>query len=403
MSINHPEMKKCLLYLLPIVARLFFINPAVAQDSLLVEKATTKWQVSGYVTDMQVVSFKKVDSMTATNLIHNRMDIRFTPNKNLSFHAGIRNRVFFADPASDLPGFGDQVNAYYQNDLLRLSKFWINQNSLVVTSVIDRLWADWIKGNWEIRVGKQRVNWGKTLVWNPNDWFNSFNYADFDYPERPGNDAVRISYFPTGMSTLEIATSGRHRGTSVTALRYGFNHWNYDFQILGGLYHQQLALGTGWSGNISNVGFRGEASWFHPYRHFRDSSGRLSATISFDYRAPNTWYVQAAVLYNTIEHQSADLEELIRHFTGSLSAEQLMPSEWSFFEETSRDITPLWHADLSIISGLHPALIFLMPGVSYSLTENMQLSGTGQIFIGKKDNHMEDVGNGIYLRFKYNF
>ncbi|HVB02111.1 MAG TPA: hypothetical protein VNE41_00190, partial [Chitinophagaceae bacterium] len=25
------------------------------------------------------------------------------------------------------------------------------------------------------RLGKQRINWGKTLVWNPNDWFNTFN------------------------------------------------------------------------------------------------------------------------------------------------------------------------------------------------------------------------------------
>jgi Protein of unknown function (DUF1302) len=393
-------MKKCLLYF----SSFLFIHIAAAQDSLQMETALPKWQVSGYVTDMQVVSFQKVDSMIATNLIHNRVDIQYAPNSNLSFHAGIRNRIFFGNPTSDLPGFGDQINAYYENDIMQLYTDWVSENSLIITSAADRLWADWNKGKWDIRIGKQRINWGKTLVWNPNDWFNTFNYADFDYPERPGSDAVRVSYFPTGMSTIEVAVSpGRYKGTSVSAMRWGFNHWNYDFQLLGGVYHQQLAFGGGWSGNIGSAGFRGEASWFHPYQHYVDSTSRVSATISLDYRAANTWYVQGAVLYNTIKNPAQNIGELITKFTGSLSAQQLMPSQWSFFAETSKDITPLWHVDMSVISGLQPSLIFMMPSVSYSLTENLQFTGTGQIFMGKLTNAITDVGNGVYLRFKYNF
>lgn len=375
-----------------------------AQDSVEAKTTNGKWQVSGYITDMQVVSFQKIDSMTATNLIHNRVDIQYFPSNTLSFHAGIRNRIFFGNPVFDLPGFGNQINSYYQNDLLQLSKFWVNRHSLIVHSVIDRLWADWSRGKWDIRAGKQRINWGKTLVWNPNDWFNTFNYADFDYPERPGSDAVRVSYFPSGMSQIEMAVSpGRYKDGTVAALRCGFNKWNYDFQLLGGLYHQDAAAGLGWSGNIGSAGFRGEASWFRPYRHFPDSSGSVSATISVDYRARDTWYLQGAILYNTVEHAPANAAELISDFTGNLSARRLMPAEWSFFGEVSRDITPLWHADLSAITGLHPALVFVMPSVSYSLTENLQLSGTGQVFIGKMGSNLEDIGNGLYIRFKYNF
>lgn len=375
-----------------------------AQDSVSVEKSSRKWQVSGYITDMQVVFFQKPDSMQATNLIHNRIDIQYFPNNNLTFHAGVRNRIFFGNPLSGLPGFGSQINAYYQNDLLDLSKFWVNRNSLVIHSVVDRLWADWNKGKWDIRLGKQRINWGKTLVWNPNDWFNTFNYADFDYPERPGSDAFRVSYYPTGMSVLDAAVSpGRAKSGTVAAFRYGFNKWEYDFQALGGIYHEDAALGLGWSGSIGSAGFRGEASWFQPYRHFPDSSGKLSATVSLDYRSPDTWYLQGAVLYNTVPVKPANISELIAGFTGNLSAQRLMPSEWSFFGEVSRDITPLWHADLSAITGLQPSLIFIMPDISYSLTDNFQITGTGQVFVGKMTTRLRDIGNGVYVRFKYNF
>ncbi|HUX84027.1 MAG TPA: DUF1302 family protein [Chitinophagaceae bacterium] len=375
-----------------------------AQDSIQVKKQDSKWQVSGYITDMQVVSFQKIDSMTATNLIHNRIDIQYFPNDHLTFHAGVRNRIFFGNPVFNLPGFGNQIDAYYKNDLIQLSKFWVNRNSLIINSVVDRLWADWNEGKWDIRLGKQRINWGKTLVWNPNDWFNTFNYADFDYPERPGSDALRISYYPSGMSVIDLAVSpGRYKSESVSAIRFGLNKWDYDFQFLGGIYHQDAALGVGWSGNIGGLGFRGEGSWFKPYQNFPDSSGKVSATISMDYRAPDTWYFQGAVLYNSVDHAPQNVEALIEAFTGNLSAKQLMPSEWSFFGEISRDITPLLHADLSVISGLDPALVFIMPSISYSVTENFQVTGTGQAFLGKMSNQIEDVGNGVYFRFKYNF
>lgn len=376
-----------------------------AQDSLGTETGISRWQISGYISDMQVVGFQNLDTMNATNLIHNRLDIRFDPSASLSFHAGIRNRIFFGNPVSGLPGLGNQINARYPGELFNLSKFWVNRRSLIILSVIDRLWGEWNRGRWDIRIGRQRINWGKALVWNPTDWFNTYNFTDFDYPERPGSDALRLQYFPTGMSDLELALSpAGNGGSGVSALRYGFNRWNYDIQVLGGLYHRDLALGLGWSGNIGNAGFRGEGSWFHPYRNFGDSASRISVTLSLDYRAPDTWYIQGAVLFNTLESQPANLRDLLLQFTGNLSAQQLMPAEWSLFGELSRDINPLWHADLSAILGQKPSLLFLMPSLRYSLTENLECSLTGQVFFGHEQaSHLSDVGNGVYLRFKLNF
>lgn len=71
---------------------------------------------------------------------------------------------------------------------------------MILRTMIDRLWIDWAYKKWELRAGRQRINWGKTSVWNPNDLFNTFNYANFDYEEQAGSDAIKLSYYPSGMS-----------------------------------------------------------------------------------------------------------------------------------------------------------------------------------------------------------
>ena len=44
------------------------------------------------------------------------------------------------------------------------------------------------------RIGRQRINWGTTTIWNPNDIFNAYNFLDFDYEERPGMDGGKFQY-----------------------------------------------------------------------------------------------------------------------------------------------------------------------------------------------------------------
>lgn len=392
--------KKNIIHYTSLFLGLFLIvNVSYAQDS-----TQKKFQISGYVTDMQVVAFKNIDSMLATNLIHNRLNLQWTPNNHLSFHGGIRNRIIFGNPMPGLPGFGNQVDIYNDRSLLNLSKSWVDKPSLIINTTIDRLYANWAKDKWDISIGRQRINWGKTLVWNPNDWFNTFNYADFDYIERPGSDAARIRYYPTGMSVIDVAVSpGRYKNQTVAALRYGFNKWNYDFQILGGLYRDDAALGLGWAGNIGSVGFRGEGSWFQSKENLFNSTGSMSATVSFDYRSASTWYVQGAVLYNSIKEKITDPNILIYEFMSNLSSKRMMPTAWSFFAELSKDITPLWHVDFSAMTGAQPLLLFLMPNMSYSLTENFDISAYGQVFIGKNNGAIQNLVNGIYVRFKFSF
>ena len=79
-------------------------------------------------------------------------------------------------------------------------------NSNVVLSVIaDRFYYQFAAEKLELRLGRQRINWGINTTWNPNDIFNSYNIYDFDYEEREGSDAIRLKYFPNYQSSLDLA------------------------------------------------------------------------------------------------------------------------------------------------------------------------------------------------------
>ncbi len=81
----------------------------------------------------------------------------------------------------------------------------VDENSFFLNTTIDRLWLDLNFNKFQARIGRQRINWGQTFVWNPNDIFNAYSFFDFDYTERPGSDAIRLQYYPSFSSAIELA------------------------------------------------------------------------------------------------------------------------------------------------------------------------------------------------------
>lgn len=376
--------------------------PSFAQDSMQHRTFNDIVQFNGYLKDLQYADFTTLDSIPTFNYIHNRLNFKFYPCNTITGALEIRNRIYYGQVIQQSPGFGmliDQDDGY-----VKLSKLLVNEKALVASTMIDRLWVDWSYKKWEVRAGRQRINWGKTLVWNPNDLFNTFNYANFDYEEQPGSDALRLSYYPGGMSAIEFAVKpGKNENETVAAAAWRFNQWNYDFQVLGGLFYNDVAIGTGWAGNISTAGCKGEATWFQPRNHLTDSTGVLTATISLDYSFRNGTYVQGALLYNSHPGSRDTINYFEQASSNLLSAKNLMPSDWSYFLEASRQFTPLFYANAAVIFGSNPSFLFTMPSVTYSISTNWELTLVEQGIFNLK--HMDNSThfNIIYLRLKWSF
>jgi hypothetical protein len=300
------------------------------------------------------------------------------------------------------PDYGELLD----NDLgfLDLSKTFIESDSYVLHAMVDRAYVDYRKGNWQIRLGRQRINWGINLVWNPNDIFNTFNYFDFDYEERPGTDAVRVQYYTGVVSSVELVYSfaDDFESSSVAAM-VRFNKWHYDWQFLGGYVKDDVVLGAGWSGNIGDAGFRGEMTWFRNTDQFVDTTNQIVASVGADYIFPNSFYLHAGLLYNSSGTTGKASRNNILLTMENLSVKTLTPAKSSLFFETRYQLSPLLTGGLSSILNPYDQSAFISPLLTFSLSDNADALLAGQLFSGRKNTEYGNIGQIYYLRFKWSF
>lgn len=358
-----------------------------------------RFQVNGYVSDIQSVMFDSVKSIWINdNLIHNRINIKAYAGENITFAAEFRNRFFTGDMVKMNPLYAETTG----NDQGWAEMSWniFNQRSFFLNTAVDRLWVDFNYGIFQARVGRQRINWGQTFVWNPNDIFNAYSFFDFDYSERPGSDAIRLQIYPTASSSAEIAVKADSEDDVTAAFLYRFNKWGYDFQFLGGYVNSEdFIIGTGWSGALNSISFRGEMSWFQPSDHFSDSTGMGLFTTGLDKIFSNNSIVQVQIMYC---NKPLVFSNFNSFYTGSLSSKDLAFSEFSAFGQFTYPVTPL--LNLSLSGMWFPDLdgYFAGPSVDYSLAENIDFSFFWQHFKGHLGSGQNKINLG-FIRCKYSF
>src|SRR5665648_1137143 len=300
--------------------------------------------LNGYITTMQSVMFDSLSGpFVNDNLLHNRLNFKGYINKNITLAAEFRNRLFTGDMVRINQSYSEMIG----NDPGWIDLSWniLNEPSFFLNTTIDRLWFDFNYGKFQARIGRQRINWGQTLVWNPNDIFNAYSFFDFDYVERPGSDAVRLQYYPNYSSAIEVAVKADYEDKITAAALYRFNKWGYDFQFLAGYVNSEdFVIGAGWSGALGSVSFRGEGSWFQPAGNFSDTTGTALFTIGFDKVFKDNSMAQIQVMYC---NKPPDLSSFISLYSGNISTKDLAFSEFSAFGQFSYPVTPLLNISMS--------------------------------------------------------
>lgn len=366
------------------------------------QEQKTPWlEVSGYIKDIQSTNFtQKIDSNSSANLIHSRLNFKFNIEPKFSGRLEIRNRIFYGEQIKQTPDFGKSINQY--NELFKLSHLWINEKSIVAHSVIDRFLVQYSDKNWTIIIGRQRINWGINTVWNPNDIFNAYNFLDFDYEERPGNDAVRIQRNFKNNSSLELAYKPSEKKNEYTAAAlYKLNKWKYDFQFLGGIYQTDFVLGTGFAGNIKEAGFKGEMNYFRPKTNSLDTSETVSISIMADQTFKNDWYISFATLYNSNPSNIFIIDGSI--YNSNLSAKMLFPFRYNFQATFLKTISPISSLKLSFIYSPENKNLILFPTFVWNVATNFDLDFTVQSFFSEQLDSYKNFGTGIFIRSRWSF
>ncbi len=365
-----------------------------------------KFSIRGYAKEMPIVNLDSdFSNPEFSNIFHNRLNFRFDASDNVYFRLEGRNRLIYNEMLKDLPDAG---SIFEQDDgLLDMSWVWFDDGPWIGHSEIDRLFMDLRIYDWQIRIGRQRINWGINLVSNPNDLFNTYSFFDFDYPERPGTDAVRVQYYMDHLSRMQMAVSPAENSRDMVAAgMFNFNRWNYDMQVLAGYYRNRLAAGLGWAGNIGGAGFKGEATWFYDLEETPGAGrGNVVAAIGFDYMFGSGTFGVVEMLYNGGYNRIPQDPEQIILITEPLRPDNIMFSEYAATLSLQHPFTPVFQGGMAVMALPDIEAFFVSPNINYSVITNLDLEIMAQIFVGGEEGTLlhEYAGSAWIASLQYSF
>ncbi|MDR0306364.1 MAG: hypothetical protein LBI42_05935 [Chitinispirillales bacterium] len=377
----------------------------IAQNSpsWLPQKDNTS--INGYISELPLMTFR-TDSLDLgfNNIIHARLNTSWYPFTGVTVTAAGRLQLFTGSnlqnlvlPGPALPLLGKDIG--YAD----ITGVWPS----ALYGNIDRAFVSLSKSSFVIIMGRQRVNWSTNLIWNPNDWFNAYNYFDFDYVERPGIDGLRAVYYLGPTSAVELALKASHDLDRRTyAAMYHMNLGGFDYQFQGGMFGRDAALGFSWAGDILSGGFRGEGSGYLPVLNkngsfdVRDSTIFVAA-LSGDYTFTNRIYVLFEAIYNGFG-SNGTLNQAAFNMR-NISAKNLTPATYLIYGSISYPFTSLTNAIFAVMHPPGENSFFLGPSVTVSLFQNVELLVLGQIFWGSKGSLFGQTGNIFGGRLRYSF
>ena len=330
--------------------------------------------------------------------LQNRLNLQWYISSDLTFNWEMRTRFFAGDLVEEIPFYADAIDT--DPGYVNLSLMIEENDTWLLHYIPDRLNLDWYTDDWRITAGRQRINWGINTVSNPNDLFNIYSFYDFDYPERPGSDAVRIQYFIDWASRIEIAYSpAREARNTVAAGLYTFNTKGYDVQLITGYYQNNWAVGGGWAGSIRQTGFKGELMAFFDLDDASEaSSTNIVVALSADHMLDNSLFLVAEVLYN--KNGGRDQFILLGE---QLTADNPSYSRYQLTGQANYPFSPILSGSFAAIYYPDESATFLSPSLNWSVLQNVDFNILGQMFIGSSDSAFSTAGNVIAGSLKWHF
>ncbi len=358
----------------------FFSSILFSQDSIPEQGKNIEF--SGYISDVQGVYFDAISHPWVTSqLLHNRLNFSIYLLKNhLKINTSIRNRFYWADnlntntlllnSGSDKTGW---IKANY--NLAQGTSFRLNTE-------FDRFYTTLESNRFVLSLGRQRINWAHTFIWNPNDLFNAYAFFDIDYIERPGCDAIRLQYYNSETSITEMALKINHNKQITAAFLYRFNSYGYDFQLLGGIIDQtDYVMGLGFSGNIANkISLRGELDFLTPKNAIRWKKFSTLASFEVDYTFPFSLTLMGEYFYNSFASKQFDINSFQSYLVSTANIKTLSPARHNFATQISYPLTSLLTSNLAIVYMPSMDGYYLAPSFTYSLADNLDFNFAAQSF-----------------------
>lgn len=256
------------------------------------------FDISGYVENCTMTADTDPeieDDPLWQNITYNRMDVTWRHNGHWQAEVGMRNLIMFGnnDITKELKDILEK-----DNNMFDLNRKVIDKKGLLVNLALDRCVVQWYAGRWEIRVGRQQINWGHTIVWNPANIFNTSPFVTLYYAEQSGCDALRATFYHNETARSELAASADREGKPTIALLHANHCGETDFQFVGGVYKgSNMVVGGGATTTVNDVSIRMEGAFFHDFRYAAGKNNVCEISIGADKIFTNGLTMQGEALY----------------------------------------------------------------------------------------------------------
>ena len=384
---------------------LLFLFLLTSMGTLIAQK---KISMVGYLSDMQAF-YQIADTWLWENTFMNRLNFTYYPNSWLTATLQFRSRVITGNTLIQIPGYNDALG----KDPGWLDMTLLSSGNLGKVQDMPSL-QRWIgcgcsfpSETWRSKQDGNESTGAKP--WSGIPMTSLTPTPISKWITRSDREAMPSgsSTIPENASTLELAAKIDSANRVTAAAYFRFNTLGFDIQFLGGVYQgEDLVLGTGWSGNLGPVSFRGEMSYFRDLDQFRDTTGYLMASAGFDYTFSNSLMIQVEGLYSGFAKEM-DSGSFLQLYSGNLDVKNLGFTEWSFFANISYPITPLFTGSFATIWYPERKGAYLGPSLDLSIKDNLVLSLILQYFTAEFDKPSGVISRESntfgFLRLKWNF
>ncbi len=157
---------------------------------------------------------------------------------------------------------------------------------------VDRAYVDFTRDRMDLRLGRQALNFGSGLIWNPVDLFDTNTPLNFAV-EKVGVDSIRASYSP-GATTRLMGILALQNGLPVSLARAQWVIGSAGFAVMAGDRRtlEEQVLGFDMKGDLV-VGYWVESTVHLP----RDRSPYFRMLFGVDYSFPVLETLNVAAQY----------------------------------------------------------------------------------------------------------
>ena len=284
------------IYVFLLLAGSFSVSVSAQDSGLITPKSN--WVFGGHS------KYQYIYTAIPDNSVLNEFSGSSLQDHNFEFRLKISNRrgpwdfsahaQLIAVHSDSLDVFrGLPVSIYPGNDVISDKRRWfnltheiINRDKNATLARLDRVSIAYSSDKTVIRVGRQAISWGNSLLFTPMDILNPFDPAAVDKEYKTGDDMLYGQYLFDSGNDLQAATVVRRdpvsgeveQDQSSLALKYHGFWAGREYDLLAAQHYGETVLAIGLSGDLGGAILRGDL-----VRNSTDGGPVYSVVTGLDY------------------------------------------------------------------------------------------------------------------------